>query len=250
MSISIGGKIVTNGLLLHYDALNPMSYPGSGTDWDSIPLSTNCSASLNLGTNPITISNGYATLTESDEPIGLTEDFSLSRYTSYVTIDFWARIRPIVGTGIRKLLGIGDAGGYYIAYNNNSSYIGVGTNGTDIWGVGNSNFTSLNLINNWTHYSCVLANGVDNPGFPNLPASDQKVYVNGTLPTNERVIGIDYASQRAFNTDDNSKIRIGGAYGGVYGDSDIAIIKVYNRELSQAEVTQNFNAHKGRFNIY
>ena len=31
---------------------------------------------------------------------------------------------------------------------------------------------------------------------------------------------------------------------------DAALIKVYNRELTQAEVTQNFNAHKGRFNIY
>ncbi len=250
MSISIGGKIVTNGLILHYDALNPISYPGSGTNWDSIPLSTNCSASLNLGTNPITISNGYATLIENNNSQGLTEDFSLSRFTSYVTIDFWARIRPVVGSGIRKLLGIGNTGGYYIAYNNDSSYFGVGTNGTDIWGIKNPTFNSLGILGKWVHYSCVLANGVDNPGFPNLPPEDQKTYVNGTLPTNERVTGIDYASQRSFNNDDSSKILIGGQFGGNYADADIAIIKVYNRELTQAEVTQNFNAHKGRFNIY
>jgi len=246
MSISIGGKIVTNGLLLHYDALNPMSYPGSGTDWDSIPLSTNCSASLNLGTNPITISNGYATLTPSDGPDAFTEPFSLDRNTNYVTIDFWARIRSIVGTGIRRLVGIGNAGGYYVAYNSNALYFGVGTNGTDIWGIQSTTFNSLGILNNWAHYSCVLANGL----YQSLPDTDQKVYVNGTLPTNGCVIGGDYPTQRAFNTTDFSKVRIGGQYGGQYGDADIAIIKIYNRELSQAEVTQNFNAHKGRFNIY
>jgi len=250
MSTTIGGKIVTNGLILHYDALNPISYPGSGTDWDSIPLSTNCSASLNLGTNPITISNGYATLNSSDEPNGLTEGFSLSRFTSYVTIDFWARIRPVAGTGIKKLLGIGNVGGYYIAYNSNAPYFGVGTNGTDIWGIEDATFNSLGILNNWAHYSCVLANGTDNPGFPDLPPEDQKTYVNGTLPTNVRANDQDYASQRVFNTEDISKIRIGGPYAGNYANADIAIIKVYNRALTLPEVTQNFNAHKGRFNIY
>jgi hypothetical protein len=242
MSILVGGKIVTSGLILHYDALNPMSYPGSGTDWDNIPIAT-CSASLNLGTNPITISNGYATLTESDNPRGLTEDFSLNRNTNYVTIDFWAKIRPIVGIGMRRLLGIGNTGGYYIGYINNNSF-GVGTNGTDLWGIINTTMNSLGVFNNWAHYSCVLANGL----FQSLPDTDQKVYINGTLPTNGRVIGIDFPSQRSFNTDDFSKIQIGG--GSEFCDADIAIIKVYNRELSLAEVTQNFNAHKGRFDIY
>jgi hypothetical protein len=246
MSISIGGKIVTNGLLLHYDALNPMSYPGSGTDWDSIPLSTNCSASLNLGSNPITISNGYATLTPGSGPEGFTEDFSLSQFTSYVTIDFWARIRPNAGSGVRKLLGIGDAGAYYVAYNSDAPYFGVGTNGTDVWGLQSATFNSLGILNNWAHYSCVLANGL----FQSLPETDQKTYVNGTLPTNGRAIGDDYPSQRSFNTDDFSKIRIGGQYGGTYANADIAIIKVYNRALTLPEITQNFNAHKGRFNIY
>lgn len=247
MSISIGGKIVTDGLLLHYDALNPISYPGSGTDWYSLPSGRNCSASLNLGTNPIIISNGYANLTGSREPDGFTEDFPLSRNTNYVTIDFWARIRPTNSAGIVKLLGIGDAGGYYIAYNSDSPYIGVGSNGTDIWGIKNPAFDSLGILGNWAHYSCVLANGL----FQSLPETDQKVYVNGTLPTNERAADDDYPT-RAFNTDDFSKIRIGGGYGipQQWADSDIAIIKVYNRALTPTEVLQNFNAHKGRFNIY
>lgn len=244
MSVSIGGKIVTNGLILHYDALNPISYPGSGTDWDSIPLSTNCSASLNLGTNPITISNGYATLTPSDNPRGLTEGFSLNRNTNYVTIDFWAKVRPVVGSGMRRLLGIGNAGGYYIGYISNGSF-GVGTNGTDLWGITGTTMDSLGVFSNWTHYSCVLANGL----FQSLPDTDQNTYINGTLPTNGRVLGsIDYPSQRAFNTTDVSKIQIGG--GSAFCDADIAIVKVYNRALTLPEVTQNFNAHKGRFNIY
>ncbi len=33
MSYIIGGRIVTDGLVVYYDALNNKSYPGSGTSW-------------------------------------------------------------------------------------------------------------------------------------------------------------------------------------------------------------------------
>jgi hypothetical protein len=65
MSVSIGGKIVTDGLVIHYDALNGKSYPGSGTTWyDLTPY--NNTGSLNNGNNPVTISNGYASFTGTD----------------------------------------------------------------------------------------------------------------------------------------------------------------------------------------
>ena len=46
-----------------------------------------------------------------------------------------------------------------------------------------------------------------------------------------------------------------GAYGGFnspygyYFDGEISIVRVYNRVLTAAEVTQNFNVLKGRYGL-
>ena len=57
-----------------------------------------------------------------------------------------------------------------------------------------------------------------------------------------------------FSDDDNREIRIGSndyaidsAGNGTWMNGKIAIVMVYNRELSDAEVQQNYNAHRYRF---
>ena len=252
MSTSIGGKIVTDGLMIHLDALNPASYPGSGTDWFSLRPNIDYTIDLANGTNPATIANGYATFDPANESKAYITGVVLNRFTPYVTIDFWAKIKPFVGSGLRRILSIGPA--FYIGYLQDLA-IGIGTNTTDLWGVDSSDVQLLGGYNNWAHFSCVLANGLDGPGYPDIPQTDQKTYVNSVLPTNgaQSTPG-DFPAQRAWSYTDNFvQFFIGGNRSGaalVWGDFEIALVKVYNRELTQAEVTQNFNAHKGRFNIY
>lgn len=251
MGVSIGGKIVTDGLMVHLDALNPISYPGTGTDWYSLRPNSNYTLDLAAGTNPPTIANGYATFDPANESKAYIGGVSLNRYTPNVTIDFWAKLKPLYGTGIRRILAIGVNSGFYVGYLDDLS-IGIGTNTTNLWGVSGANVESLGGYNAWAHFSCVLSNGVDNPGYPNLPINSQKVYVNGVLPTNAYQTTDDnpYGNQRSWGSGDSVFFYIGGPRGGFWGDFDIALVKVYNRELTQEEVTQNFNAHKGRFNIY
>jgi hypothetical protein len=41
-----------------------------------------------------------------------------------------------------------------------------------------------------------------------------------------------------------------GAYSGAYfAQGQIPVVKIYNRTLSASEVTQNFNAYRGRYGI-
>ena len=54
MGIGHGADIVRNGLVLHLDAANKKSYPGTGTAWND--LSSNNNFTLN---NSPTLSNGY-----------------------------------------------------------------------------------------------------------------------------------------------------------------------------------------------
>jgi hypothetical protein len=38
-------------------------------------------------------------------------------------------------------------------------------------------------------------------------------------------------------------------FGGAYLSGSIAVTQIYNRALTQAEITQNYNALKGRFGL-
>jgi hypothetical protein len=71
-----------------------------------------------------------------------------------------------------------------------------------------------------------------------------KIYHNGNFITEQ--IGSN------VGTLDAGSYRLGGAiaFGGVsgeYGQGDISLTKIYNRELSSTEVLQNYNATKSRF---
>lgn len=71
--------------------------------------------------------------------------------------------------------------------------------------------------------------------------NSQKIYVNNIL-INSRTTTLGTIS----NT---SNLRIGLGNDGEYFKGYMSDIKIYNRALSQSEITQNFNATKGRFGI-
>jgi hypothetical protein len=74
----------------------------------------------------------------------------------------------------------------------------------------------------------------------------RKLYVNGTLKNSD--------SQTGTIATNNGGMSI-GAYGGYAGsrgyyyNGDIAIVRVYNKELSASEVLTNYNSLKGRFGL-
>ena len=99
MSVSIGGKIVTDGLVIHLDALNGKSYPGSGTTWTDLTPYTN-DGDLDNGDNPVTIANGYASFVSASYRVMEVNNISeIDNTTSYVTIDMWAKIPSIINSG-------------------------------------------------------------------------------------------------------------------------------------------------------
>jgi hypothetical protein len=75
----------------------------------------------------------------------------------------------------------------------------------------------------------------------------RKIYINGVL------VASDTASFTIPNAGNGVSIGVSGGYSLgspiYYYNGNIAIVKVYNKALSAAEVTQNFNALRGRFSI-
>ena len=68
-----------------------------------------------------------------------------------------------------------------------------------------------------------------------------KIYINGVLENT-------YARSGSFTP---GALRVGSASSGVseFFQGDLPLLKVYNRALSQAEVTQNFKKYQTRFGI-
>jgi len=254
MSISISGEIVTNGLVMHYDALNQRSYPGSGTDWNDLTPYSNI-GSLDNANNPVTIADGYASFI-ADEGVNnrYMEIFDISQInntTDYVTVDMWAKIPSNLGnssTANPFLFGFTNTYGVSIREADGIPIgeIGFTTNSQDTFGIADLAYMTSSLFNKWVHYSFVACDG-------SLDKTNQKIYINSVPLSLSQVRGTDEFGLRYFSTTSTSNMAFGtrrsnaGARAITY---DAAIIKVYNRELTQAEVTQNFNAHKGRFNIY
>lgn len=77
-------------------------------------------------------------------------------------------------------------------------------------------------------------------------AGDRRIYVNGVQ------VASDTLSYSIPTNANGSSIGVYGGFNGVRGyyyDGNIAIVRVYNKALSPAEVLQNFNATRSRFGI-
>jgi hypothetical protein len=256
MSVSIGGKIVTDGLVIHYDALNGKSYPGSGTSWiDLTPY--NNTGSLNGGSIPVPIANGYASFSgvDNSEIVDINDIGEINSTTNYTTVDMWARVKtPITPDLAGSIFGWNIYSVSFRLFSNagNLRYFGFDTDIGDIYGIDTAALATLGLENNWKHYSFVFVNG--NPTQGNLPKENQKIYINSVDQPLSQVTGTENANGRLFSFGSTSNARFPGIRFGsganLLVNTDVALIKIYNRQLTQAEVTQNFNAHKGRFNIY
>ena len=260
MGVSVGGKIVTDGLLMHFDAANKKSYPGSGDAWLNLAPYPNRSGSFDCaeGVSPV-VANGYASFTGVDATYsriiigtGPNNDIDeITELTEYVTVDMWLRLKtPLTGDGQAKFIC-----GWLTAYSVQVSDDQLGFTGAgqtnQIYGIGNA--SELGLFNNWKHYCFVMVNtNVDY--YPSNLKSSHKIYINGQSQVLSDQNGIVGETFFRFNSSTNcffgfpSRHAESGASFTL--NSDIAIVKVYTRELTQAEVLQNFNAHKGRFNIY
>jgi hypothetical protein len=87
--------------------------------------------------------------------------------------------------------------------------------------------------NLWYHIVATLENG------------SQKYYVNGALVVSTSGT---YDGNPTTNAREHTLGTYGAGYGG-YANVKYAVHKIYNRALSAVEVSQNFNALRGRFGV-
>ena len=219
MALFHSPSIVTNGLVLCLDAGNRKSYPGTGTTWTDLSGAGNAATILNQGAdNAGTIysstNGGYITFDGNDDRATST----LPALTSYTT-SAWVRLRNFSG-GERQLFQTANGIGLSVLSNRFMFYNG------------NVNSTIQTVVSN-SWYNWVMTT-------TNTPSNSTKMFINNVADGNWANYGAITAGNIALAATNTIQRVL---------SCDIAIFSIYNRALSAAEISQNYNALKGRYGL-
>jgi hypothetical protein len=223
MALGHGANIVRDGLVLHLDAANPKSYPGTGTVW------TDLSGNGNSGT--LVNSVEYSEDNKGSMVFDGVNDYvdciaNVDSLTS-ITFDCWAKISS-TPTLFSQFLGfISSSGAIYVAPNSTNIFGQLSINGVGNVGTGGVNIS----IDEWTN-SCVTWES----------GSTIKIYINGLYIRQSSVVTGSISST-------GGGFRLARYSSGGYINSRIGNSKIYNRALTPAEIKQNFEALRGRYEI-
>lgn len=223
--INYYGNIVSNGLIMNLDAAKFDSYPKTGTRWYDITWSTS-GGTLTNGPVFNSSNGGYFSFDGTND---LVDMGNLSFNT--VTLDLWVNIQTF--TGNRAILSKG------------SQAIGTGSTFA-AWIVtatntvrnrffnfsGNSGFVSTANLSANTWYNLTWT--YDN--------SNIRLYTNSSLTETAALVG-------PLINANNTNLIIASDFYTQSSEMRSSGFKMYNRALTQAEITQNYNAVKGRFGL-
>lgn len=224
MSIAGGPDIVENGLVLHLDAADLNSYPGSGTLWTDLTGNGN-NGTLTNGPTFSSSNKGGIVLDGTNDYISCGSGTSINISGDF-SICAWAYL-DITPTATMVILEKG-------AYGSTDEY-GMILSSTAANGVSfqcnNSFFYSSQPfpVSKWT-YAVGTLSGTSGTYYEN-----NKSVKTGTLTA---------------PTSGSSTLFLGYRTGvGFYYDGSMSQIAIYNRALSATEILQNYNATKGRYGL-
>ena len=238
MAQEYGPKVVTDGLVLCLDAADKNSYPGSGTTWSDL---TNGIVFSSAGTTtPFGTVAGSPALTFNGsgywQSTGGTSESDKVDMGGDCTLIMWLYADDI---GERDTV-FEKTGTSYWSYEQEIA-VTWETSETLSWysryntyGYGN---TSALTLSSWNMMAIKMSTG-------RTAAARTGFYSkNGGAWTSS------WTSRSSNAIVSAGAIRIGTGYAGVVEDGSVGAVMCYNRMLTDAEINQNFNAHRSRFSI-
>ena len=220
MGISYNPRIVTDGLVLALDAGNTKSYPGSGTTWTD----------LSGGGNTGTLTNGP---TYSSANGGSLVFDGVNDYIDLNTNNIITGTNPFTFEAFYKVTNASVVAELFGNY-------GTGYTSNTIWISGRYGVYINTLVPYFQGYP--LGVGTYHMAFTRTSTGDCILYKNGIVDgTATSTTSISVGQNFRIGSDVNG---IGEVFGG-----ELYSLKVYNRALSAAEISQNFNALKSRYGL-
>ena len=224
MASAAGPNIITDGLVLHLDAANTNSYPGSGTTWTDISGKGN-NGTLTNGPTFSSDDGGSIDLDGSDDCTTISSSNDFAYGTGDFTWEVWARAD---GFGSNNYLLEHGSNGGTLAFGapGNRYYNSTVGSGSVLYSTGFGSMSS----NVWYH---LVATRISGTTF---------LYKN-TVLTASASDSHNFAAQSVLL----------GKYGGSnsnYWNGKISNVKIYKgKGLTATEVKQNYKALRGRYGI-
>jgi hypothetical protein len=241
MSYANGPKIVTDGLVLCLDAANRKSYPGSGTTWTDLSGNGNNGSLIN-GVGYNSGNNGSLSFDGVNDYVGWNTLNAVKwQNWSSITIETAFKLASYSGgTGGRQYLfdyrdngGVNGALACFHDYSlsPNGFKLFYNTTGTNYEEPPITTFALGTLI----YYQVTFDKTTS--------TNNIKHYINGN-----NVFTRSVTANSA--TTNSGKVWLGRFSGGGFQwNGNIFFHRAYNRALSASEVSQNYNATKGRYGL-
>jgi hypothetical protein len=220
------GGIVTNGLVLDLDAAKVASYPGTGTAWYDISGNNN-NGTLTNGPTFSGIGKQAAIVFDGVDDFVSGSGVFLS---TQGTITVWFKTSNTYPNNYLLSLPFASANnnGFDLGFGGTTTFRGIITTTS---GYTEITYSTTYSDNNW-HMGALTYNG-----------TSVILYYDGIARNSASTTGtIRQQANGEFNV-----ARFGSF--GAYVAASISNATVYNRALSAAEVSQNFNALRGRYGI-
>ena len=202
--------IITDGLILHLDAGNPVSYPGSGTIWYDL-----------IGTNNAVVGNLPTFQTTNCGQFnfnGSSNYFNLINQITLQSLSIWINVYNVSSVN------------YFLGNKTNSG--GIRYNGSS-WLVYASSLGYTTV--SWTKIDSMVNFSVRRHDTVSFDMFINGIYIgNGAHGGTGNSVLVDY---------------IGRRYDQYYYTGSIAIIQIYNRALTDIQIIQNYNANRDRFEL-
>ena len=225
MGVNSGPISVIEGLIYCLDPANPKSYPGTGTGVTELSR-VSATPTLNAGVAYYANPKGYFEFDGVNDNI----PFTLTNFGTTTTVEIWMKMKAFVN-------GMPFGFNSYDVYAG-SSAMGFNTAAGDIYGLTSTQVTNLGLLNQWKHYVFEMRSDVS--------YTNNKIYINGQSQTLSQVSSAENAGNRTFNSG-SGRISCWLQDNNYHQPMDIALFRVYNRALTQTEITNNYNAFRKRF---
>jgi len=221
--------LVRDAIQLELDALNPQSYPGSGTTWFDTSGS-NRNATIN-GATFVNDVIPHFSFDGSNDYISASLGNNSGDYAHTIEIAIRSDIHQRQYTARRDPIQIGNT-------NSTSRYssVDINSNGTINWYFYSNDAVVENVYINpleWTILTLTYSGGGS--------INNRKLYLNGSkipwrLTTN---------ASANLNLDTNATVNIGrdGPRDQAYWGGDVAFVRVHSRALTEEEVDQNYTVY-------
>jgi hypothetical protein len=229
MGIFYNTSIVKDGLVLYLDAANQKSYPGSGATW--YDLSGNGSdATLVNAPGYVSAGSPYLTFNGTTQTASVLKPYP--NVVGTITSEIWVYFNTVATVCLNH------KGLHYTLRITNDTYAWADSSIYSYSSYGYTTVTGINTTGVWKQL--VVTKDSSNV---------VRLYINGILSNTHAAFGSALAATAStlwiVGYSDNDIAPLTGSI----LDGRVSVSRIYNRNLSDAEISQNFEATRDRYGI-